>query len=137
MQRAIELPSLRADNQQTTSPAIENSSMIPLQPLYPGSVFNDRKIEHGKPSVVHSYCQRAIDRGHTECVWLALQRGRKWIAKDIPLGCEDKPFGIYELRKISGWWKRHSMFSAVGVKEIKVRIISSFLMKFDFFDTKL
>jgi len=129
MQSAIELPSLRADN---PPPALENSSMIPLQPVYPGPVFEDHKIEHGKPSVVHSYCQQAIDRGHKECIWLAIKRGRKWIAKDIQLGGEDKPFGIYELRKISGWWKRHSMFSAVGVKEIKVRIISSFLMKFDF-----
>jgi hypothetical protein len=52
-----------------------------------------------------------------------MQRGRRWIAKDIQLGVEEKPLGIYELRKLSGWWKRHSLYSAVGVKEIKVRII--------------
>jgi hypothetical protein len=132
MQSAIELPDLAADSPQT---AVENSSVITPQPVYPGPIFNDHKINHGKPSVVHSYCQRAINHGHKECIWLGIQHGRKWIAKDIQLGSEDKPFEICELRKLSGWWKRHSMFSAVGVKEIKVRILLSFSRKFDFFGT--
>ncbi|KAH8757118.1 hypothetical protein BGZ57DRAFT_932894 [Hyaloscypha finlandica] len=109
MQTAIELSSLAVDNPQTTSPAVGNST--------------DQKIKHGKPSVVHSYCRRAIDHGHKDCIWLGIQRGRKWIAKDVQLGSDDKPFGICELRKMSGWWKRHSMFSAIGVKEIKIRFL--------------
>jgi hypothetical protein len=97
--------------------------MVDHQPVSPGSVFRSPEVERGKPSAIHSYCQRAIDQGYKECIWLGMQRGRRWIAKDIQLGVEEKPLGIYELRKLSGWWKRHSLFSAVGVKEIKVRII--------------
>jgi hypothetical protein len=122
MQTAIELSSLAVDNPQTTSPAVGNST--------------DQKIKHGKPSVVHSYCRRAIDHGHKDCIWLGIQRGRKWIAKDVQLGSDDKPFGICELRKMSGWWKRHSMFSAIGVKEIKVRRISIFSRTLNFFGAK-
>ena len=94
MQNAIELPALAAENPQSSSPAPENSSMITPQPVYPGPVFKDHQIEHGKPSVVHSYSQRATDHGHKECIWLGIQRGRKWIANDIQLETDDKPFGI-------------------------------------------
>jgi hypothetical protein len=125
MQSAIEMESLTATNSQSTSAIPENSSTIDPQPAYPRSVFRSHKSEHGKPSVIHAYCQHAIDNGHKECIWLGIQRGRRWIAKDIQLGVEEKPLGIYELRKLSGWWKRHSLFSAVGVKEIKVRMILS------------
>jgi hypothetical protein len=123
MQSVIEMESLAATNLQTTGAAPENSTMNDPQPLYPGSVFRSHEEELGKPSAIHSYCQRAIDHGHKECIWLGMQRGRRWIAKDIQLGVTEKPLGIYELRKLSGWWKRHSLYSAVGVKEIKVRII--------------
>jgi hypothetical protein len=122
MQSAIEMSSLAATNPQTTGATPENSSMIDPQPVAPGLVFRRHESEHGKPSVIHSYCQQAIDNGHKDCVWLGIQRGRRWIAKDIQLGVEEKRLGIYELRKLSGWWKRHSLYSAVGVKEIKVRI---------------
>lgn len=62
-----------------------------------------------------------MDRGYTECIWLCMQRGRKWIAKDIQLASAHRRLGIDDLRRQGGWWKRYSMFSAVGVKEIKVR----------------
>jgi hypothetical protein len=136
MQNAIELPSLAANDSQSSPPAQESSSMITPQPVGQKSVFREDEIEHGKPSVIHSYCQRAIDQGRKECIWLCIQRGRKWIAKDIQLETEDKAFGISELRRMSGWWKQHSMFSTVAVKEIRVRIMSSFLQRFDFFETK-
>jgi hypothetical protein len=130
MQSAIEMENLAATNPQSTSATPENSSTIDPQPAYPGSVFRSHESEHGKPSVIHAYCQQAIDNGQKECIWLGIQSGRRWIAKDIQLGVEEKRLGIYELRKLSGWWKRHSLYSAVGVKEIKVR--SSFSRRGNF-----
>jgi hypothetical protein len=123
MESATVLLSLAATNTQTTSAAPENSSTIDPQPSPTGSVFQSNEIQRGRPSVILAHCQRAIDNGHKECIWLGIQRGRHWIAKDIQLGVTEKPLGIYELRKLSGWWKRHSLYSAVGVKKIKVRII--------------
>jgi hypothetical protein len=126
MQSTIEMSNLAATNPQTTSATPERSSKTDPQPVPSESVFRSHESEHGKPSVIHSYCQRAIDHGHKECIWLGIQHGRRWIAKDIQLGVTEKPLGIYELRKLSGWWKRHSLYSAVGVKEIKVRNLSIF-----------
>jgi hypothetical protein len=54
----------------------------------------------------------------SECIWVCFKRGQRWIAKDVQLS--ERPLGVYELRKLSGWWKRHSLFSAVGVREVKV-----------------
>lgn len=77
--------------------------------------------EKGKHSVIESYCRsHVIDREDKEAIWFCMQRGRKWIAKDVQPTSVAKRFGIDELRKHYGWWKRHSMFSAVGVKEVKV-----------------
>jgi hypothetical protein len=106
--------------QEPGSPGTEHQATMTTQPCQTGSVFQDpQHIEHGKPSVIKSYCEQIGNHGK-ECIWLCMQRGRKWIAKDIKLEIENQPLGIYELRKQCGWWKRHSMFSVVGVKEIKV-----------------
>jgi hypothetical protein len=97
MQSTIELPSLAADSPQT---AAKNLSMITPLLVYPRPIFNDHKIKNGKPSAVHSYCQWAINHEHKECIWLSIQHDRKWVAKDIQFGSEDKLFGICELRKL-------------------------------------
>lgn len=75
----------------------------------------------GKPSVIEAYCRRhVLDREDKAAIWFCMQRGRKWVAKDVHPTSVSKRFGIDELRKYNGWWKRHSMFLAVGVKEVKV-----------------
>jgi hypothetical protein len=76
--------------------------------------------EKGRPSVIEAYCRQAIDLKDTESIWFCMQRGRKWIAMDVQPASVAKRLGIEEPRKQDGWWKRHSMFSAVGVKEVKV-----------------
>ena len=55
-----------------------------------------------------------------------MQHGRKWIAKDIKFNAENPSLGIEQLRRQCGWLKRHSLFSAVGVKEVQVRRYSIF-----------
>jgi hypothetical protein len=128
MEIAVELSPVVADHSEPGSPGTEHQATMTTQPCETGSVFQDpQHIEHGKPSVIKSYCEQVGNHGK-ECIWLCMQRGRKWIAKDIKLEIENQPLGIYELRKQCGWWKRHSMFSVVGVKEIKVYTHSSFLM---------
>lgn len=52
-----------------------------------------------------------------------MKKGKRWIAKDISVERTGYVLGIPELRKQCSWWKRHSLFSVVGVKEIMVRRI--------------
>ncbi|KAF7508665.1 hypothetical protein GJ744_009057 [Endocarpon pusillum] len=87
------------------------------QPL--SSLLQDCWAGEGKPSVIQAYCQRAIDQGNTECGWVCMRRGNRTIAKDIQLNnCGFQP-DLRGLRKQCGWWKRHSLFSAVGCKEVQ------------------
>lgn len=76
--------------------------------------------ESGLPSVVADYCQQALKNGHEECIWLCMKRGGRFIAKDIPLNTDECTVGLEDIRKRSSWWKRHSLYSAVGVKEVLV-----------------
>jgi hypothetical protein len=71
--------------------------------------------DRGKSSVIKTYCEKVIaTRGReSECIWIYIKKGRRLIAKDVQLS--ERPLGVYELRKLCGWWKRHSLFSAVGV----------------------
>jgi len=97
---------------------------IGSQPCQTESVFlNLEQIEHGKPSLLMSYCAQAISHGglEAECIWLCMPNGRKWIAKDIKFDTENPTLGIEQLRKQYGWLKRRSLFSAVGVKGVLVR----------------
>jgi hypothetical protein len=77
-------------------------------------------FERSRPLVVKDYCLQAIKEGHTKCIWLCMRHGKKWIAKDVKAGARDSPLSVYELRKMCGWWKRHSLYSAVGVKGVMV-----------------
>lgn len=97
---------------------------ISTQPCQTESVsLSLEQIEHGKPSLLKSYCEQAIYHGgpEAECIWLCMQNGRKWIAKDIKFDPEKHSLGIVQLRRQCGWWKRHSMYAAMGVKEVQVR----------------
>ena len=49
-----------------------------------------------------------------------MKRGRKYIVKDVPIETHNSPLRIYDLRRLCGWWKRYSLFSVDGVKEILV-----------------
>jgi hypothetical protein len=82
--------------------------------------------QQGKPSVIKWYCEQAMDtRGKdSECIWVCFKRGERWIAKDVQLS--ERPLGVYELRKLYGWWKRRSLFSAVGVREVKVGLQANY-----------
>lgn len=46
------------------------------------------------------------------------------MARDVRIDSLKPPWGIPELRRQSGWWKRLSLYSAVGVKEVKMRLVS-------------
>jgi hypothetical protein len=82
----------------------------------------DLRHNEGKPSVIHDYCEGSIKAGSQRCVWICMKNGGKWIAKDIPImEGESQTIGVYKLRAIRGWWKRYSLYSATGVKEVKVR----------------
>lgn len=76
--------------------------------------------ERGRPSVIAEYCRQAIENGHEECICLCMKRGRRFIVKDILLKTDGHTIGLYDIRKRCSWWKRHSLYSAVGVKEILV-----------------
>ncbi len=103
---------------ETSYPSVENvpNSHHLAQPI----IRHSPDVEAGRPSVIKDYCLEAINEGHTKCIWVCMKRGRKWIAKDIKLEAWDSPLGVYDLRKMCGWWKRHSLYSAVGVKEVMV-----------------
>lgn len=52
-----------------------------------------------------------------------MKKGKRWIAKDINIEKTGYVLGITELRKQCSWWKRHSLFSVVEVREVMVRCV--------------
>ncbi|KFY68680.1 hypothetical protein V496_00893 [Pseudogymnoascus sp. VKM F-4515 (FW-2607)] len=121
MERDIEQPTAHtADNHAQPTSQVSEHSTTTQQDFH----MTDPELK-GKPSVIEAYCRRhVIDREDKAAIWFCMQRGRKWVAKDVHPTSVSKRFGIDELRKYNGWWKRHSMFSAVGVKEVKMRFVS-------------
>lgn len=53
-----------------------------------------------------------------------MKKRNRWIAKDMCLEKEGLVLGIPELRMQCSWWKQHSLYSVVGVKEVMVRPLS-------------
>ena len=91
---------------------------IPSNPVQVGK----NQIPPGRWSVIQDYCRRAGEQGGGDrCIWLCIKRGRKTFATDMRLENIKGHFGIHVLQKHHSWWKRHSFYSAVGVKIIKVR----------------
>jgi hypothetical protein len=76
----------------------------------------------GRPSIIKKHCLAAIQKGHTECLWLCMKRCGRTLAKDIPpaskYGCL---ITLVDIRKQCGWWKKYSLYSAKGIEEVMVR----------------
>lgn len=49
------------------------------------------------------------------------------MARDVRIDSLKPPWGIPELRRQSGWWKRLSLYSAVGAKEVKACLLHHLL----------
>jgi hypothetical protein len=96
---------MSAGHTRTNSLGTEHPLIISPQPCQTGSVsLNLDQIEYGKPSVIKSYCEQAIYHGYeAQCIWLGMQRGRKWIAKDIKFDTENPSLGIDKLRRQCIW----------------------------------
>ena len=79
----------------------------------------------GKPSIIADLCQAAISEGRTQCIWISYQRNGRTLAKDIHVrdgiveGTQ-KTFHLCSFANHYGWWKRFSIYSAKGVKEVMV-----------------
>ena len=86
------------------------------------TVFLHHRSE-GKASIIDNYCKEAIREGKEECIWICAPCGRKRLAKDIALPTEGRNFQLHHLAKCYGWWKRWSLYSATGVKDVEVSII--------------
>ncbi|KAK2592005.1 hypothetical protein QQS21_010308 [Conoideocrella luteorostrata] len=88
-------------------------------------IFKSQNESPGKRSKIADYCRsRLEDHKHERCVFLCLKRGRRFYAIDIPIDEESLDLGLDRLRRASGpWWKRWSLYSAVGVQEINMRVI--------------
>jgi hypothetical protein len=78
----------------------------------------------GKPSVIKSYCEKAIgEHGEGQHIWICIKRERRVIARDFVFP-DDNTLGIQELRKYCGRLKRYfSLYSATAVQEVQVRWI--------------
>ena len=80
-------------------------------------------IEGGKRTDIADYCAYRMEQGAIECVFLCVKDGRRYYAKDLQLDMERPSLGLDKLRKhplFGGWWKRYSLYSTVGVKEVLV-----------------
>lgn len=90
-----------------------NQSRTKYNPFHPEN-------NPGRPSVIYDYC--ATKPEDARCIWICFRKRGKWIAKDIPILVDEAQIlEVYKLRQIYGWWKRHSLYSATGVKEVMVR----------------
>ena len=94
----------------------QGSTQTPLVNPFEGSSY----IENGRPSIIHEYCLKADRKGRKKCIWICMKKRNRWIAKDMPLENEGQVLGIPELRMQCSWWKRHSLVSVIGVKEVMV-----------------
>ena len=71
--------------------------------------------------MIQDYCRRAQKQGNNKCIWLCFKRGRRVFATDVRLDNIKSSLGIHTLREHNSWGKRHSFYSAVTVKAVKVR----------------
>lgn len=104
---------------QSSNSNPESQDSVQLSPVNPfkGSFH----IENGRPSIIHEHCLKAFRGGHKKCIWICMKKRNRWIAKDICLEKKGLVLGIPELRMKCSWWKQHSLYSVVGVKEVMVR----------------
>ena len=81
----------------------------------------------GRESKIAKYCRDAIDSKHESCIWLCFRHGRRYSLVDIPLEQKEEEIGLQAIRQRYSWWKRYSLYSVVGVKEVMVSIIGILL----------
>ena len=97
---------------------IENGTTTPLF----------RTVEDpGKDYILSEYCKGARNRGRAHCLWICFHRHGRTVAEDISIemGHSKKGQGTFRLSSLAhryGWWKRFSIYSAKGVREVKVTI---------------
>lgn len=49
-----------------------------------------------------------------------MKSGKQYQLVDVPITTNGQPIGVADIRKRYSWWKRHSLYSVVGVKEVMV-----------------
>lgn len=102
------------------NPTLQSSAgPSPVNPLK-GSTYTEK----GRPSIIHEYCLKADREGRNKCIWICMKKRNRWIAKDMCLEKEGLVLGMPELRMQCSWWRRHSLYSVVGVKEVMVISVS-------------
>lgn len=90
------------------------------------------ELRGGQGSVITDYCRKATQQGKRGCFWMCypdLTDRRRYAAKDVNVTRNDAEelavdFDFASLATCHGWWKRFSLYSAMGVKEVQVRPLS-------------
>lgn len=80
--------------------------------------------QRGRESMIANYCRVAIRSGHEKCIWLCIKHGRKYSLVDIPLESNTQIIGLKDISQRYNWWKRFSLYSVVGVKEVMVSCLT-------------
>jgi hypothetical protein len=70
--------------------------------------------------IVAEFDRRETRPGHEEFIWLCIKRGRRYSLVDIPFQTNGQITRLQDIRKQYNWWKRYSLYSAIGVKEVMV-----------------
>lgn len=86
---------------------------------------SDVAKKDGKPSIVSGYCASAQASGHYGCLWICFQEHNKIRAKDVSIDLDADTFDFSQLTKCCGWWRRCSMYSVVGIRQVEVRCVES------------
>jgi hypothetical protein len=73
----------------------------------------------GKESMIAEYCRHPTRSKH-DCIWLCIKRGRKYRLVDVPIEPNQHVIGLPDIRRHCSWWRRYSLYSVIGVREIMV-----------------
>jgi hypothetical protein len=93
---------------------------------YTADLFNDFTYDPKyRKSMLADHCRRAMSYGHKRCTWLCRKGGKQYTLIKIPTTTNGQTIGFADIRKRYSWWKRHFLYSAAGVKQIKVSTIEN------------
>ena len=106
--------------------------MADIEMTAPTSVFQQTETS-GKDTVLSGYCEAAVSEGRERCIWICFSSNGRTLAKDINIEIGNASGGALRFRLGSlaykyGWWKRFSIYSAVGVKEVQVRGCNGYML---------
>jgi hypothetical protein len=73
----------------------------------------------GKESMIAEYCRHPTRSQHA-CIWLCIKHGRKYRLVDVTINPNQDVIGLPDIRRHCGWWRRYSLYSVVGVREMMV-----------------